>query len=758
MNHTPKVNLSQSENNTLGFLRAILPSTGYYCIAIKSPHGMRQQFFTSLEDAAGFAQLASSRGLETYHACASYRDGSNRKAENVQGTRAFWLDVDVGPNKPYADDRTALAAVLAFCNAAGLPTPMVVHSGGGWHCYWCLTEIIPAEVWKAYALALKTLCAKHGLQADPSRTADIASILRPVGTFNYKRDIPAPIVLRHSSGPHDLADFVGALTPARSNDNSKFEVRTSGIKQPSHGAIIVASCGQLSHFRASQGRLPEPEWYAGLCVLASCEDGHELAHAWSKGDERYSFEDTEQKLSHAKRDSGPTTCAHFQSINPAPCIDCPHNGKITSPIQLGRKLTATTALPPDVAAVVEELAKLSPVDYDRAREAAAKDLGIRIGTLDEQVARRRPATHEDADGRQGRALSLPSPEPWPEPVEGMALLEALAAAIARHVALPDGAAEAIALWIIHAHALEASPISPRLTFISPEPRCGKTTALRFVARVVPKALMTANISPAAVFRTIEAVRPCLLIDEADSFTPDNDELRGIVNSGHASDGCVIRLVGDDHMPRAFSTWCPTVFASIGKLPATIMDRSIIIPMRRRRADEPVQRLRGDRRAAFEDLGRKAARWAADNLASLKDADPVIPEALDDRASDNWRPLLAVADLARGDWPAHARQAALVLSSASAGEEPSVRAQVLADIREQFVSRSVDRMASGELCQGLIMLTDRPWGDWDHGRALTQRQLAKLLAPFGIRPINVRTPVVAKGYTLEQFKDAFERYL
>ena len=84
---------------------------------------------------------------------------------------------------------------------------------------------------------------------------------------------------------------------------------------------------------------------------------------------------------------------------------------------------------------------------------------------------------------------------------------------------------------------------------------------------LPKALNAANITVAAVFRTVEAARPTLLIDEANSFLKDNDELRGVINSGHARDGQVIRLVGDEHEPRVFWTWCPVAIAAIGGLPA-----------------------------------------------------------------------------------------------------------------------------------------------------------------------------------------------
>ena len=184
-----------------------------------------------------------------------------------------------------------------------------------------------------------------------------------------------------------------------------------------------------------------------------------------------------------------------------------------------------------------------------------------------------------------------------------------------------------------------------------------------------------------------------------SFLKDNDELRGVINSGHARDGQVIRLVGENHEPRVFSTWCPVAIAAIGGLPGTIEDRSVIIQMRRRRSDERVARFRVDRVGAQQELGRKAARWAADSAGALRDADPVVPTELNDRAADNWRPLLAIADRAGGQWPEKARRAALELSAVKAGEADTMRTLLLADIRGVFAEKRVDRLKSETACNG-----------------------------------------------------------
>ena len=375
---------------------------------------------------------------------------------------------------------------------------------------------------------------------------------------------------------------------------------------------LADRCGQLRQFRDARGCIPEPLWHLGLGVLAHVNEGDKAAQLWSAGHETYSEDETRRRLDRLRLLTGPTTCAGFHKVAPTGCETCPFFGKAKTPLDTVQpKAMAQAALTVDAASdtgaaaagdlesIFRALAALPAIDYDRLRVAKAEELGCRVGTLDEEVARRRSSTEDGT--RSGRALALPTPEPWPNPVDGSELLEAMAHAIGSYVRLSEAAAIAVALWCLHAHALDASFISPRLAITSPEKRCGKTTLLRVIQELVPKSLPAANITAAALFRTVEAAQPTLLIDEADAFLKDSEELRGIINSGHARDGQVIRLVGDDHEPRTFSTFCPTAIAAIGTIPGTIEDRSIVIALRRRRKDEPVTQLRTDRTGELQDL-------------------------------------------------------------------------------------------------------------------------------------------------------------
>ena len=118
------------------------------------------------------------------------------------------------------------------------------------------------------------------------------------------------------------------------------------------------------------------------------------------------------------------------------------------------------------------------------------------------------------------------------PGDGAELLDEIRDTSAKHVVLPDGGAEAIALWVLFAHCHDCFDVSPLLAFTSATPECGKSTVLTLIGVLVPRALSASNITPAAVFRTVEKWHPTLIIDEADTFIGDNDELRGILNCGH----------------------------------------------------------------------------------------------------------------------------------------------------------------------------------------------------------------------------------
>jgi putative DNA primase/helicase len=410
-------------------------------------------------------------------------------------------------------------------------------------------------------------------------------------------------------------------------------------------------------------------------------------------------------------------------------------------------------------AEIARLARLSSSHYEKERRAAAKRLDFRITALDRMVRATRGGPTGNGRALQGHPIELSEPRPWENPVDGATLLNEIVSGIRRYVVLPEHAARACACWVLHTHLAEHFLVSPRLGISSPTKGCGKTTLLDVVSRLVLRPLMSSNVTPAAVFRVIEKYKPCLLIDEADTFLGVNDELRGILNSGHRKGGSVLRVTGDDLEPRRFSTFGPCAIALIGTLPSTLADRSIPVELSRRRPSEPVESYRPDRAGHLDRLARQTARWAQDNAIAVGAADPEMPEVITNRTCDNWRVLKAISSVAGGHWPGYIDEAAMA-AQAQAGEEASRLELLLGDIRNAGFIGDETEIRSADLVQRLIDLEGRPWAELGRGhKPLTQNGLARLLKPLGIGPGNVGPENSrARGYKREQFQDAFERYL
>lgn len=359
--------------------------------------------------------------------------------------------------------------------------------------------------------------------------------------------------------------------------------------------------------------------------------------------------------------------------------------------------------------------------------------------------------------------------PWPERVEGAALLDALVATVRRYVVLPDvHTARTIGLWIVLTYFDAVVNVLPLLLVTSPTKRCGKTRTVEIVGGLACRALPISNITAAALYRAIEKFHPTLLLDEGDTFINDDPELRGVINAGHTRHTArVIRCVGDDSEPTIFSTWCPKLVAMIGTPKDTLIDRSIVVTLARKAPGEPVERLRAEQaHLVFADLRRQIRRWTDDHREQMRTADPAMPSGLHDRAADNWRPLLAIAGLAGGVWTALAAQAAVALAGHDRDDD-SIAEQLLADLHTVFHDPATlfdrsqrDRLPTARVTELLVALDSRPWATYNTktGRAVTQYQIARLLKRFGVRPFKAKVEAKATNcYARTDLAPAWTRY-
>ena len=410
-----------------------------------------------------------------------------------------------------------------------------------------------------------------------------------------------------------------------------------------------------------------------------------------------------------------------------------------------------------------------------------KGRGVTVGRWDRAICdlsiQERKRIDEEAEVAAVSALTqqvAAEPEPWPEPVDGALLAEEISQTLRRYIVVDQHARITITLYIFFTYLIDQFDVAPRLAVTSPTKRCAKTRLLEVLSFLVFRSFPTSSIiSTAAIFHSIDAGQVTLLIDEFDALTARlGDErglaLRAVLNSGHRRRFAFVTRVNG-----RYNTFAPIVFALISQRPLfdTLQDRSIEVRLKRKLRAEPVERLFGkdkqNRVAALEVLARKLRRWTDDNRDRVAQTEPSIPDDIEnDRAVENWTPLLAIAACLDSGWSRLTSAAAVELSNAV--ETQDTGELVLHDLRDVFdvakswrlAGREVKRLSSAHLCTCLSKLEGRPWSEFRRGRSITPTQLARLLRPFGVIPgtIALRDGKTLKGYDVEQFTDAFERHL
>ncbi len=343
------------------------------------------------------------------------------------------------------------------------------------------------------------------------------------------------------------------------------------------------------------------------------------------------------------------------------------------------------------------------------------------------------------------------------------VLDDLYTEIDRHARVSPIERDAIALWAAHTHLVHnyrvCLAVSPKLAIQAPSRGSGKSTLLELVGAVSYRAIIASSISASAVFRTVDAGQNSLMLDEADNVLDDNkSELNAVLNASHRrSTGYVMRVekTPDGRFETVrFSAFTAIALAGINKLPATLQDRSIVVQMKKVTLMEAreLTHLRDGMSPELDAIRSQLRTWgeALDGLP-----DPYMPNGLFNRRGDNWRPLIAIAELAGGDWPERVRRAAM--TSVDDQSDDSFFG-LLATIQRAFGARK--KMTSDELIEALIADTDEEYGTENRGRPITPkwlaRQLAEVLEPRGPQKWR-KGKKTERGYILSQFADVFIRY-
>jgi len=298
--------------------------------------------------------------------------------------------------------------------------------------------------------------------------------------------------------------------------------------------------------------------------------------------------------------------------------------------------------------------------------------------------------------------------------------------------------------------------TPRLTLMSPAPDCGKTTAMSILEKLVARPEKSDNTTAAAIYWLLDQGSRTFLLDEMDNAELlHNGTLRSVLNSGHRRGGTIRRFIGG--RPKRFPTFAPMALAAINThqpLPWPILSRSIRINMQRSR--KPLRRFDSNDTEDLDIVRGQVWLWARPDLKL--NLDPEMPTGLRTRPRDNWLPLVSIADSFGPAWGQLAREAAVAFAHARREEDEAVL--LLEDTREIFTALNVDRLSSKTLVEHLHALTDAGWSELP----LTPAKLAKMLAPFGIKPkaiwpkgLNRHRSRSSKGYHRDQFEPAWAAY-
>lgn len=379
--------------NTREFLRWVLPAEGVY-VALQynlTSSGVRQTYFDSVDDLAEATEYYDSMGQDVYFAMSNFRKKETRKGEDAKHIKSFFLDLDVGEDKVaerkgFATQDDALRRLEEFRVALELPEPLIVNSGRGIHVYWGLSESVPVEQWKVVADQFKAKCREFGLEIDPAVPADMARVLRVVGTHNYKPETPAPVEVIGDVPAEVNFDFFASklgmdtipvpkkYTPADGPSDLR-EALLKNIKYSFKDILIKSQsgkgCKQLGRIISGQAEASEPMWRAGLSIAKFCEDGEKAAHKISEKHAEYTPELTLKKLDLIK---GPYRCTTFDENEAGICMDCPNWGKIKSPIALGRKIPEAEVNEDGTYAIEEGFDELETVEGTLLLDSGSKEL------------------------------------------------------------------------------------------------------------------------------------------------------------------------------------------------------------------------------------------------------------------------------------------------------------------------------------------------------------------------------------------------
>jgi hypothetical protein len=427
-----------------------------------------------------------------------------------------------------------------------------------------------------------------------------------------------------------------------------------------------------------------------------------------------------------------------------------------------------TIAPTDLPFIETELVKVCMSELARMQlcKRLAKPLGVSVEAL-WNVGRKKDST------ARGAGAPPSDPAPWPGEVNGEDLLDEIYGLYTQHAVISEAGRVALTLWTVMTFFTDHLNWMPMIYFHSHVEECGKTRVTEIMNKLCHNPKMAGNMSDAAVYHEIERSHPTLFLSEFEDIEKRRPELVLLLNASCArSEAFVTRYDVDLKDNKDFCTFGPKTFSSIKPIPRTLQSRCITIEMERRKDGEEILSFRKARPGCFEECKAKIIRWGNSILDDIRAFEAPDLDHFTDRQIDNWEPELSFAAAAGQRWYERTLKCAAELAAAASkararSPEMYLLWCVWRAFKEKGFYKDADFISSVDLHKSANADQEAPWADWNGGRGLSVEKFATLLRGFnegdGKGGIKSTRPKGGpnrdiRGFYLNQFRDAFQRYL
>ncbi len=713
-----------------------------------------------LDDLAENTARFYSDNLKTYNVdilpCSLFSNENGQKS-NIQGSGVFLLDFDKG------DIKDNVAKTIDFL---GLPNAIIASGGGvesfpSVHLYYKFDRHLVGEDFKKLMFYRKEI--SKVLSAD-TQFGVYTQNIRVVGTANIKYDhtpICTPIIDPISQDIRKFEDFCVAADKFLERTFKKVEKNnvkpnvSSSIKESEVDHII--KCFDIAAAKEYC------DWYkfgAGLHDWDNGELGLSKFITFSEKDARYNVEPKFNEQ--AVRD---------QWI------------KYRNNLPEGEKVTMNTIkalFRRQTDNFLDSILELPIYEQQsKAKYAEIKErLGVTTNKIVDEVLKNRRIVKEINDESK-KIISL-TDEVYKGEVDAVNLLNEIHDNLNKYLTLPPHAATVMTVWVLYSYLIDVIYVMPYLCINAPEKQCGKSLVLEVLSKLAKKSYITTKISAATLYRFMEQYKPTLLIDEADTFIKSDPDMQNALNAGYIRGNCALKTSSDkDHKIEKFDASGAKVITAINAinvLPDTVIDRSIIIKLKKKTEDEKTVRYR--RQAinnpnhpiykSFAIIRSKLLKLAEDIKERVEDKfldvnffNTFDVYGVSDRMKDNWEPLLVIASIIGGDWYTNSLKAFDEISKIEIPQE-TIHSNLLCDIYKLVKGKLSDKVNIStkdlikELCESL---PDSNWNDFKFGKPLNEKDLNRLLGFYELksRKIHNKCSKDFRGFYFKDFEDCFNRY-